>query len=68
MYRINKEVVSFYKRIIMDNFETFEDAEKYLVNELNCNKISMYDGKYVYYENGIADEYGQVPRYTIEKR
>ena len=71
MYRINKEVISFYSQIVRYGMETFEEAESYLVNELGCKKIVLYSGKpyeVVYYENGIKDEFGQMPRYTIEKR
>lgn len=71
MYRIIKQVVSFYKQIFRHGIKTFEEAESYLVNELGCKKVVMYEGKpyqITYYENGIKDEFGQIPRYVIEKR
>lgn len=69
MYRIEKKVISFYQQIVHD-MKTFEEAEFYLINELGCKKVVLYSGKpyeVVYYENGIEDEFGQIPRYTIEE-
>lgn len=69
MYRINKGVVSFYTQFVCEK-ESYEEAEKYLINELGCKKVILYEGspcEVVYYENGLKDEHGLVPRYTIEK-
>lgn len=69
MFKINKGVVSFYTEFVCEK-GSYEEAEAYLVNELGCKKVVLNEGtscEVVYYENGIKDEFGMIPRYTIEK-
>lgn len=70
MYIISRKVIGFYIDFVGIK-ESYTEAETYLINELGCKKVVLNEGtsiEVVYYENGIKDEFGMIPRYVIEKQ